>query len=101
MDGARSPEHDGQQPVMLMLECSPGVSPAAIAMHWHVPRIGNGVPADEAADCARTPAYPTSGPPRACGEALNGAAATPAARPVRAGTRPTQGSAARAEAADG
>src|SRR3546814_5206272 len=38
------------------------VSPAAIAMRWHVPRIGNGVPADEAADCARTPAYPTPGP---------------------------------------
>src|SRR3546814_7089361 len=93
MHGSRSPEHDGQQPVILNLECSPGVSPAAIAMRWHVPRIGNGVPADEAADCARTPAYPTSGPPRACREALNGAAATPAARPVRAGTRSPPGSA--------
>src|SRR3546814_9449711 len=54
MHGSRSPEHDGQQPVILNLECSPGVSRAAIAMRWHVPRIGHGVPADEAADCART-----------------------------------------------
>src|SRR3546814_7916851 len=77
MHGSRSPEHDGKQPVILNLECSPGDSPAAIAMRWHVPRIGHGVRADEAADCARTPAYPTSGPPRACGDALNGAAATP------------------------
>src|SRR3546814_13344769 len=39
MHGSRSPEHDGQQPVILNLECSPGVSPAAIAMRWHVPRL--------------------------------------------------------------